>query len=139
VLVKCQSFIFIIQSFSFGIIRLSLFLCVSVCVFDWKNYYTFQFSCCSIIIIKIKIWIELNKLNILVYRKRFSKCHLSLYSARSEIKSLTKNMKYISLKSVQFNQKKNKQKDIVETTIMNIIKLRSFIQRWDDTIMWAKA
>ncbi|CAF4723253.1 unnamed protein product [Rotaria sp. Silwood1] len=32
-------------------------------------------------------------------------CHLSFYSARSEIKSLTKNMKHISLKSVQLNQK----------------------------------
>lgn len=31
-------------------------------------------------------------------------CHLSFYSARSEIKSLTKNMKHISLKSVQLNQ-----------------------------------
>lgn len=32
-------------------------------------------------------------------------CHLSFYSARSEIKSLTKNMKHISLKSVQLNPK----------------------------------
>ena len=32
-------------------------------------------------------------------------CHLSFYSARSEIKSLTKNMKHISLKSVQLNSK----------------------------------
>ena len=32
-------------------------------------------------------------------------CHLSFYSARSEIKSLTKNMKSISLKSVQLNPK----------------------------------
>jgi hypothetical protein len=32
-------------------------------------------------------------------------CHLSFYSARSEIKSLTKNMKHIALKSVQLNQK----------------------------------
>ncbi|CAF4446589.1 unnamed protein product, partial [Rotaria magnacalcarata] len=32
-------------------------------------------------------------------------CHLSFYLARSEIKSLTKNMKHISLKSVQLNQK----------------------------------
>lgn len=32
-------------------------------------------------------------------------CHLSFYSARSEIKSLTKNMKHIALKSVQLNPK----------------------------------
>ena len=32
-------------------------------------------------------------------------CHLSFYSARSEIKSLTKNMKSIALKSVQLNPK----------------------------------
>ena len=32
-------------------------------------------------------------------------CHLSFYSARSEIKSLTKNMKHIALKSVQLNSK----------------------------------
>lgn len=32
-------------------------------------------------------------------------CHLSFYSARSEIKSLTKNVKHIALKSVQLNPK----------------------------------
>ena len=59
-------------------------------------------------------------------------CHLSFYSARSEIKSLTKNMKHISLKSVQLNQKGK----IMENRVRfkSLILIRKFLFVFKDCI-----
>lgn len=70
---------------SIYVFLLALFTCLlCVCVFDWKNSYSFQFSCCSIIIIKMKIWnyIEWQKfrnlLFIISWLRRKNSINLSL-------------------------------------------------------------
>ena len=58
-------------------------------------------------------------------------CHLSFYSARSEIKSLTKNMKHIALKSVQLNPKGKIMENRVSSKVS--LSINKLIDRWIST------